>query len=90
MEELRCMEASGCAISQRAALLTQFRISSTPAQNTREREGASRLDSASDSTDSGHLRRLLKEKGLLEDQPWAETLLQSGASQRIQSPFYTL
>lgn len=36
-----------------------------------------------DSTASGHLRSLLIEKGLLEVQPQAETLLQSGVFQRI-------
>lgn len=40
-----------------------------------------------DGTVSGHLRGLLRERGLLEVQPQAETLLQSGALQRIQSPF---
>lgn len=88
MEEQRCVEAFRYAISQRATLLKQCRISPAPAQNTGKRAGASRPDSASDSTVSGYLRGLLMEKGLLEGQPQAEeTLLQSGALERIQSPF---
>lgn len=55
-----------------------------------EREGARRMGPTTDSTVSGHLRGLLMEKGLLEVQPQAETLLQSGGLQRIQSPFSTL
>lgn len=52
-----------------------------------EREGARRMGPTTDGTVSGHLRGLLRERGLLEVQPQAETLLQSGALQRIQSPF---
>lgn len=55
-----------------------------------EREGVRRMGPTTDSTVSGHVRGLLMEKGLLEVQPQAETLLQSGALQRIQSPFSTL
>lgn len=69
-------QSEGCA--------PQCRIRSTPAQHTRDRRADWILPLI---VLTGHLRRLLKEKGLLEDQPWVETLLQSGAPQRIQSPF---
>ena len=59
-----------------------------PTQNAQEeKEGARRMGPTTDGTVSGHLRGLLMEKGLLEVQPQAETSLQSGALQRMQSPF---